>query len=262
MAAKHVVDRSVLERQKAANREFDRERRLGTGSLDIDFAESLAIEEARLLQSDHWCTKTCTLFMGIFQCLSVEDWDRTAGDIAVGAEVTAFGELSGLARRADSFWAKVEDGPTRPAGGAVDVYRVRDAKGAVHEVPRNELRVRVMIKEAHAGVTGDKIHDSYSMRFFVAKMVKALRDKGVLARNKITVLCVHMHSDNAAQHFKSSKSLHWLSRQLFEMGFTSVLWDFGPPGHGKGDKHTHTRYFKRPSPNSIIPELTLPLGVV
>jgi hypothetical protein len=176
--------------------------------------------------------------MGIFQCLSVEDWDRTAGDIAVGAEVTAFGELSGLARRADSFWAKVEDGPTRPAGGAVDVYRVRDAKGAVHEVPRNELRVRVMIKEAHAGVTGDKIHDSYSMRFFVAKMVKALRDKGVLARNKITVLCVH--SDNAAQHFKSSKSLHWLSRQLFEMGFTSVLWDFGPPGHGKGDKHTHT----------------------
>ena len=28
--------------------------------------------------------------------------------------------------------------------------------------------------------------------------------------------------------FKSSKSLHWLSRQLFEMGFTSVLWDFGP----------------------------------
>jgi hypothetical protein len=158
--------------------------------------------------------------------------------------------VSGLARRADSFWAKVEDGPTCPAGGAVDVYRVRDAKGVVHEVPRNELRLRVMIKEAHAGVTGDKTYDSYSMRFFVAKMVKALRDKGVLARNKITVLCVH--SDNAAQHFKSSKSLHWLSTQLREMGLTSVLWDFGPPGHGKGDKHTHTRYFKRPSPNSII----------
>jgi hypothetical protein len=128
------------------------------------------------------------------------------------------------------------------------VYRVRDAKGAVHEVPRNELRVRVMIKEAHAGVAGDKIHDSYSMRFFVAKTVKALRDKGVLARNKITVLCVH--SDNAAQHFKSSKSLHWLSRQLFEMGFTSVLWDFGPPGHGKGDKHTHTLDISRDHPQT------------
>jgi len=47
------------------------------------------------------------------------------------------------------------------------------------------------------------------------------------------VLCVH--SDNAAQHFKSSKSLHWLSKQIEGMGFKSVLWDFGPPGHGKGE---------------------------
>jgi hypothetical protein len=113
-----------------------------------------------------------------------------------------------------------------------------------------------VIKEAHAGVTGDKTHDSYSMRFFVAKVVKTLRNKGVMAGNKITVLCVHLK--NAAQHFKSSKSLYWLSRQLFEMGFTPVLWDFGPPGHGIGDTHTHThtytRYSKRPSANSIFPE--------
>ena len=99
-------------------------------------------------------------------------------------------------------------------------------------------------------MTGDKTHDSHSMRFFVAKMVKALRNKGVLARSKITVLCVH--SDNAAQHFKSSKSLHWLSRQLFEMGFTSVLCDFGPPGHGKGDMHTHSIF------QETIPELHNP----
>ena len=42
-----------------------------------------------------------------------------------------------------------------------------------------------------------------------------------------------LHSDNAAQHFKSSKSLHWLSKQLADLGFASGLWDFGPPGHGK-----------------------------
>ena len=48
-----------------------------------------------------------------------------------------------------------------------------------------------------------------------------------------------VHSDNAAQHFKSSKSLHWLSKQLSkqlldsDIGFQSVMWDFGPPGHGK-----------------------------
>ena len=46
-----------------------------------------------------------------------------------------------------------------------------------------------------------------------------------------TTFC--MHTDNAAQHFKSSKSLHWLSQQMREMGLTSVFWDFGAPGHGK-----------------------------
>lgn len=88
------------------------------------------------------------------------------------------------------------------------------------------------MKEAHAGVTGDKTHDSYSMRFFVTKMVRALKDKGVLTNELITVLA--LHSDNAAQHFKSSKSLHWLTKQIEEMGFVSVIWDFGAPGHGKG----------------------------
>ena len=42
-----------------------------------------------------------------------------------------------------------------------------------------------------------------------------------------------LHSDNVAQHFKSSKSLHWLSKQTFVMDFVSGMWDYGPPGHGK-----------------------------
>ena len=170
--------------------------------------------------------------MGIFQWLSVEQWNDTECRVPVGAHVTAFGELAGSARREGSFWATVVAGPTRPAGGAVDVYRVEDNEGKVHDVPRNELRQRVMVKEAHAGVTGDKTHDSYSMRFFVAKMVGALKARGVLTKEIITVLAVH--SDNAAQHFKSSKSVHWLTKQIEAMGFASVLWDFGPPGHGQG----------------------------
>ena len=78
---------------------------------------------------------------------------------------------------------------------------------------------------------------SYSMRHFVAAGVAHLKaQKGadgvsVFASQLLTVLCIH--SDNAAQYFKSSKSLHWLSDQVRGMGFTSVLWDFGPPGHGK-----------------------------
>jgi hypothetical protein len=45
---------------------------------------------------------------------------------------------------------------------------------------------------------------------------------------------LYVHSDNAAQHFKSSKTLHWFTKQLGGMGFHSILYDFGPPGHGKG----------------------------
>jgi hypothetical protein len=72
------------------------------------------------------------------------------------------------------------------------------------------------------------------MRYFVSsavRRIKALRDAAGNPLIEATTLC--LHSDNAAQHFKSSKSLHWLSKQILEMGFTSVLWDFGPPGHGK-----------------------------
>jgi len=42
-----------------------------------------------------------------------------------------------------------------------------------------------------------------------------------------------LNSDNTAQHLKSSNSLRWLSKLIGHIGFLSVLWDFGQPGHGK-----------------------------
>ena len=74
------------------------------------------------------------------------------------------------------------------------------------------------------------------MRHFIAASVKHLKEQTVsgvplFEAQMFTTFC--MHTDNAAQHFKSSKSLHWLSQQMREMGFTSVFWDFGAPGHGK-----------------------------
>jgi hypothetical protein len=65
--------------------------------------------------------------------------------------------------------------------------------------------------------------------------LKNLEEQGVIKDQMLTSLFVH--SDNAAQHFKSPKSLHWLSKQLESMDFTSVMWDFGPPGHGKVSVH-------------------------
>jgi len=43
----------------------------------------------------------------------------------------------------------------------------------------------------------------------------------LFAEQMITAL--FLHSDNAAQHFKSSKSLHWLSKQMKGMGFISLF---------------------------------------
>ena len=74
------------------------------------------------------------------------------------------------------------------------------------------------------------------MRHFVAATIAHLKAQtigGVPLFTAQMIRQLSLHSDNAAQHFKSSKSLHWLSKQLADLGFASGLWDFGPPGHGK-----------------------------
>ena len=88
------------------------------------------------------------------------------------------------------------------------------------------------------------------MRFFIAATVKHLKEQGVIKEQMLTSLFVHW--DNAAQHFKSSKSLHWLSKQLEGERFTSVMWDFGPPGHGKVSVHYIGQIFQIQFPLNIF----------
>jgi len=40
--------------------------------------------------------------------------------------------------------------------------------------------------------------------------------------------------DDADVSMFDDADVHWLTKQIEAMGFASVLWDFGPPGHGKG----------------------------
>ena len=55
-------------------------------------------------------------------------------------------------------------------------------------------------------------------------------------------VALHMHSDNAPSHFKSSKTMYYLttlSERLKSWSSVAgrnfrVVWEFGPPGHGKG----------------------------
>lgn len=74
---------------------FERDRRPEALSLDLDFAENGALEEARKVQSEHWSTDSDTLFIEVAQFLDV------------GAEVTVDGEASGEARAAGTHWARV-----------------------------------------------------------------------------------------------------------------------------------------------------------
>jgi hypothetical protein len=150
---KHVVHRSTLSRQKAATLIFWRDRRPGCLSLDIDYAENGAIEEARKVQSEHWSTDAYTLFVAVIVFLDVGAWNAMAGPLDVGAEVTVKGEMVGEARAAGSYWARVvsKEGEDR--------YRVEDAEGVQFLVARSQLRHRVFVKQCHAGVTGDKKHD-------------------------------------------------------------------------------------------------------
>ena len=113
------------------------------------------------VQSEHWSSNQCTLFVMVWQWLDVVTWNKEEGRLRSGDEVTVNGEKAGEARSAGSFWAKVVSGPERAVGSAADTYVVEDAAGASHTVARGELRQRVFVKQAHAGVSGDKKHDRY-----------------------------------------------------------------------------------------------------
>jgi hypothetical protein len=89
---------------------------------------------------------------------------------------------------------------------------VVNATGVESVWPRAQLRHRVLVTRAFVGITGDKDHDSYAMQHFCNRMMQTLHKESVLATQHITRF--HVHSDNAAAHFKSSKSLDSLTQHL------------------------------------------------
>ena len=156
---KHVVHRSTLSRQKAGSLAFDRDRRPGDLTADIDYAENFDIEEARQVQSEHWSTNQCTLLMQVWQWLDVPEWNLEVGELVKGAEVTVGGEKAGQNRAPGAFWAKIVSKRERDAGDTEDIYIVEDAAGRQGWARRSSLRHRVFVKQCHVGVTGDKKHD-------------------------------------------------------------------------------------------------------
>ena len=123
------------------------------------------------------------------------------------------GEFSGQPKAEGAFWAKVIR-----AVGDYDDYEVEDAKGEKHTIPRSELRHRVLHREAFVGTTGDRKHDTYSMRHFSELELDALCSReGALKRgdgstrnvfDEEDIRVISTHSDNAAQVPPSAPLLH------------------------------------------------------
>lgn len=139
------------------------------------------------LKGDHWTNANCTLFIAVCAWLDKNKWNSEDSELQVDSQVTVFGEKAGLPVAMNSFWGRVV---ATPVAGS-DVYEVEAANGTKAQYSRRDLRHRSSTQHVHAGVTDDKVHDSYSMRCFVAKTLKDLHEEGVLKEQDLRVLCVH-----------------------------------------------------------------------
>ena len=217
---KYTYHRYILKQTRESNTQFEHNASPGMLKLDVDWAENLTLPHARAIRSMYWCLQQVSLFICISKILLRSAWFATTGPLKAGAEVTV--EIG------DSFWATVISGDGE---SEESVYAVEDESGQQHSVPRKSLRARVWYTAAFVGVTGDKRHDSYATQHFMARQLQWWQDQSNFQEE---IKSVHVHSDNAGQHFKNSKTLNFLSRLLELLTLVVVTWSFGCPGHGKG----------------------------
>jgi hypothetical protein len=186
--------------------------------LDHDWAENFQVFNRRALQSDHWHSVPCSLYICIARFLNWSIYYDSSSILQKGDQVTVSAD-SGL------FWAQIEDAWTGNYG-ACDWYSVKDAHGKASYHARVNLHKRVWVRKAFVGFSDDRKHDSWATQHFLDRVILHMHQQST---TPFTAL--HLHSDNAAQHFKNSKSKNWLSFQL-KNGIKFATWSYGCPGHG------------------------------
>ena len=148
------------------------------------------------MQSLYWSQTQCTLFISIISWLEVDQWDDEESRLDIGDEVTVNGAKSGEGIAEGSYWGRITGvGEGAADGGGGDTYEVEDKDGDKALVARSVLRHRSLYRQAFVGVTGDRTHDSYSMRHFSEAEWEWLEEKDIFADQKISVIATH--SDNA-----------------------------------------------------------------
>jgi hypothetical protein len=183
---KHLPHRVLQSQTYIAQRDLNRNRRPGDGiQKNMDFSENPSPKNARLLQGDHWISLNFTLFISIYDWVVGREWNKKAGCLPLGAEVTVDGEFVGQDINMDSYWGVVDEGTgVCDASGdsivstQIPMYActnvvcslpnthilfllpqcvIRDAAGDLHKVERKRLRHRELHSVSFAGVTEDKV---------------------------------------------------------------------------------------------------------
>lgn len=196
---------------------------------------------------------TYTLFVQVVSWLESARWiDRcsvlTKGDF-VTVETPEASLPGAIEPGRNSFFGEVIEVPSVAADDSVSlenrVYGVRryDASedAQLTRVERQFLRHRVRHTKAFTHVSDDKTHDSQAAQTFINKTIAYIEEHYVNTE-KEKFFAMHMHSDNAPSHFKSSQTMNYLTKLPAHLESWSagtgktfrVYWEFGPPGHGKG----------------------------
>ena len=234
---KHAYHRNLVSTERLAQVTYDKNVRPLIVKRDIDFSENGTIKNKQQIQSQYWVTIGYTLFVSIACWIEAAEWDKTSGLLAVGSEVTSFGEFSGEQLNLNSFWATV----TKVLNADEGLYEVTDAKGVVHTINRSDLRNRRRHSVACGHVTDDKVHDRRAMQHFTDHELKYL--ESYMKENfpadlpKGNIVRLHQHSDNAGSHFKNTGAINYYTTLINDRGGpaeTSFVYSFGAPGHGKG----------------------------
>lgn len=230
------------------------------------------------VQGEHWNHKSCSLHIKIACVLNEDTWNAAIDEqeaLKDHTQVTVDGEMAGQPVAVKSFWAEVV-GHTEAPGGHGYLYNVQDEHGNVYyNVERKRLRVREWYTWCMTGISDDNSHDSYAMQHYVKRTLDWMEKNGVVKDRGLCAL--HVHSDNAGewgawsrvclctphstlctalhpllagQHYKSNKSIYWLTTLINEAltgrpWIRSAAWSFGTPGHGKGPWDGMSGTFKR-----------------
>ena len=241
---------TVHERQKATAAEFERNRWPGWLQFDIDFAMDGTIPppQGRSMQADHWVPMSFTLFINVASWLDTAAWISCSSGLSKGDAVTvepvdAF--VRGATEPASgSFWAEIVFKADPLTDPECQVYGVRRFGAGIVEplemIGRRYLRHRRKRTTAFIHVSDDKTHDSHAAQTFIEKTLDWLH-QNYISPGKERFVALHMHSDNAPSHFKSSKTMYYLTTLPARLKSWAaagrifrVVWEFGPPGHGKG----------------------------